>query len=104
MPDEKRQYQRYAVTCQLKGTALTPVDAFGRTRAAITQDICGEIPDISAGGLCLLTDDKVEVADALRCEIRVSSLPIGIPALVNVRWTGPSDGPYAYRLGLQFLF
>jgi hypothetical protein len=101
--DEKRQFQRYRVTGQLTGTALTPVNAAGLTRPAVNQDIRGEIPDISAGGLCLLTDDHVEVSDAVRCEIRVPSLPVAIPALMNVRWTCPNDGHYTYRLGLQFL-
>jgi hypothetical protein len=100
--DEKRLYLRYPVSCQLRGTALTAVAA-GSVQWAAPHDIRGEIPDISAGGLCLLTNDKLEVFDALRCEIRIPSMPIGIPALFNVRWSCPERGRYAYRLGLQFL-
>lgn len=103
MPEERRLHLRYRVTYELRGKALTPVDACGAALFAADQEICGEIPDISAGGLCLLTDDKVEVSDAVRCEIFVPDEPIGIPALLNVRWSGPSGGRYLYRLGLEFL-
>jgi hypothetical protein len=103
MPEERRTTRRHAVAYQLTGRALTAVTAGAGRGRPVIQEISGEIPDISAGGLSLLTDDRVEVADALRCEIRAPSLPIGVPTLLNVRWTRPDDGPYTYRLGLQFL-
>jgi hypothetical protein len=101
--DEKRRYRRYSVNCQFTGSALRPVGAAvgGVPRPAI--DISGEIPNVSAGGICLLTDDKIDVADAVRCEIAVPTFPIGIPSLLNVRWACPGDGRYTYRLGLEFL-
>ena len=103
MPDEKRRHPRHAIAFQLTGTALSPLGAGTARQFGAVHDVRGEVPNISAGGLCLLTDDKIGVSDALRCEIQIPSLPIGIPALLNVRWLCAEGGRYTYRLGLQFL-
>ena len=103
MHQEKRLYRRYSVSCHLAGRALNPIGGGGAPRPGAAQDIHGEVSNISAGGLCLLTDDTLNVSDAFRCEILAPRMPVAIPALLQVRWASRSSDGRTYRLGLQFL-
>jgi PilZ domain len=103
MRAEKRRHRRYSVTCELTGKSLKPI-AGPEAGEWSGGDIRGVIPDVSAGGLCLLTDDRAEVSDPLVCEIRGPDMPVAIPTLMQVRWFHKHGDGYAYRLGLQFLF
>jgi hypothetical protein len=103
--EEKRQYPRYPVTCELRGKALKPLDRGGERSPAIF-DLHGVITDIGAGGLGLFSDDLIEISDPFVCEIIAPQMPVGIPTLLQGRWTikgGQGQTGHTYRLGLQFL-
>jgi PilZ domain-containing protein len=102
MRQEKRLHRRYAVRCELKGKALNQI-ATGDVDLPANRDISGEVADIGAGGLCLLTNDRAEVSDPVLCEVRSPHMPVGIPTLMQVRWAVQNGTGHTYRLGLQFL-
>jgi hypothetical protein len=84
---------------ELEGVSLPAAGSESAVEAPHT--IRGHVQNISAGGLCISSPSPIEVADPFRCEIRGSTLPIGIPTILQVRWAQPeSDG---YLIGLQFL-
>jgi PilZ domain len=100
--EEKRQYQRYPVTCELRGKALMPLESDGE-RSPASFDLRGVITDIGAGGLCLFSDDLIEISDPFVCEIITPQMPVGIPTLLQSRWALKDGQGHTYRLGLQFL-
>ena len=103
MRQEKRLNRRYPVIWELKGKVLRTFEPTGDVPFQVSRDLLGAVSNISAGGLCLLTDDEPEVSSAVRCEIFVPQVPTGIPTLLQVRWVHKSDDGRTYRLGLQFL-
>ena len=82
---------------------MSPLDRGGAPSLGADQDIRGEVCNISAGGMCLLTDDSVNVSDPFRCEILAPRMPVAIPVLLQVRWASKSSNGRTHRLGLQFL-
>ncbi len=113
MRQERRLYRRYPVLWELKGRVLKALEPSGETPLPGSQDIRGAVSNISGGGVCILTHDEpeassavhgeVDVSSAVRCEIFVPHIPIGIPTLLQVRWTRKTGDGDAYQLGLQFL-
>jgi hypothetical protein len=103
MRREKRRDSRYPVTWELRGKSLRPLEPGSRVHMEATRDLHGRITDVSAGGLCLLTDADANVSGPVRCEIVVPELTVGIPTLLQVRWTERDAGSQTYRVGLQFL-
>ena len=113
MRQERRLYRRYPVIWELKGRVLRAIEPSGEFPDADSQDVHGAVSNISAGGVCVLTDDRpgessavggeVEVSGAVRCEILVPNVPIGIPTLLQVRWARKTGDGETYQLGLQFL-
>ena len=94
-----RHHPRYPFICHLKGSACTPqVPAEPPKRV-----IRGQVQDISAGGLCLLTKESMEVSYLLRGEIFFPESPAPIPTLMRVQWSQESLEEDGYRIGLQFL-
>ena len=103
MHREKRLYPRHAVTCQLSGRALNPLNRREVPPPWADQELYGEVSNMSTGGLCLLTDDSPNVSDPFRCEILAPQMPVAIPVLLQVRWASISSIGRNHRLGLQFL-
>ena len=103
MRREKRRDLRHAVTWELRGKSLRPLEAGGPSQVGTGRDIHGVITDISAGGLCLLTEDEADVSGPVRCEIVIPQFAVGIPTLVQVRWTRRDMVHQTNRVGLQFL-
>ena len=103
MREEKRLYHRYPVTCELRGKALKPLDDAGEPSLDHSRDLHGVITDIGAGGLCLFSDDMIEISDPFVCEIIAPQMPVGIPTLLQVRWAHKDGQGHTYRIGLQFL-
>jgi hypothetical protein len=100
---EKRRDPRVPVAWELRGKSLRPLDPASRAELKAGVDLRGRIADISAGGLCLLTDDDADGTGPVRCEIVVPELGVGIPTLVQVRWTHRDTVNRTNRVGLQFL-
>jgi hypothetical protein len=59
----------------------------------------GQVQNISAGGLCLLSDRSIPRAALVRCEIVVPGTPATIPTLMQVRWIQKRPN----KIGLQFV-
>ena len=102
MRGEHRLYQRYPVSCELRGKALKPLERAGE-RSAATLDLRGMITDISAGGLSIFSDDTIGLSDLFLCEVIPPNMPVGIPTLLQVRWALKDGQGHTYRVGLQFL-
>jgi len=65
--------------------------------------LLGETENIAKGGICVSSDLAVPANSLLRCELMIAGYPVGIPALLRVRWVENSTETNRYRLGLQFL-
>src|SRR5215470_7394079 len=97
---EKRRDPRAPVAVKFKGIEVSLLGtARGRRRP-----IRGEIQDISAGGLGLLSDWPVEEFGLVRGEVLLPPSLVGIPTLLQVRWRQPSGTRRRCRMGLQFVF
>lgn len=103
MRREKRRDSRYPVTWELRGKSLRPLEPASRVQVEPNRDLHGRITDVSAGGLCLLTDADANLSGPVRCEIVVPELTVGIPTLLQVRWTQRDVSNHTNRVGLQFL-
>ena len=97
---EKRRDPRHPVAFKFKGIEVSLLGtATGRRRP-----IRGEVQNISAGGLGLLSDRPVEEFRLVRGEVLLPRARVGIPTLLHVRWRQPSGTRSRYRMGLQFVF
>jgi c-di-GMP-binding flagellar brake protein YcgR len=103
MRRERRVNARYPVAWELRGKSLRAIEPGSDDQFRSSRDLHGRVADISAGGLCLLTDDEADLAGPVRGEIVVPQLSVGIPTLLQVRWTQRDPGSQTYRVGLQFL-
>ena len=103
MRREKRRDSRYPVTWELRGKSLRPIEPGSGVDLKTSRELRGVVTDVSAGGLCLLTDDEAEVSGPVRCEIVVPQFAVGIPTLMQVRWSRRDDDHQTNRMGLQFL-
>jgi PilZ domain len=66
--------------------------------------ISGRVQNVSKGGLCILTSEPMKRSDLLRCEIPAADGVIGVPTLMQVRWTKEQNLRLkSYVSGLQFL-
>src|SRR5438132_13881984 len=97
--EEKRQELRYPFSCDIKAHEL-PSYGLSKARKGLIK---GTVKDISSTGLALLTDHGVKPSTLMRCEIRISDLPVAIPVLSQVRWIQKNPGNRHYSIGLQFL-
>ena len=100
---EHRLYQRYPVTCELKGRALNPLEPARERSSTAPLDLRGVITDISAGGLSIFSEDTIGISDLFMCEVIPPGMPVGIPTLVQVQWVLKDGQGHTYRVGLQFL-
>jgi hypothetical protein len=91
------------VAWELKGRPLTAIEPTGILPPQRGLGVAGGVANVSTGGLCLLTNDRAAVAGAVRCEIFLPHIPVGIPTLLQVRWLEEDDDSQMFRLGLQFL-
>lgn len=70
-----------------------------------TRSFQGRLQNLSRGGLCILTDQRLKNMGIAVCEIVVPELPVPIPVLTNVRWSEErSNGGYGVLYGLQVLY
>lgn len=95
---ERRRFARYSLVSKLKGR-----DLLFRPSKEGQRVVQGRIRNISAGGLCLLTNRPAKESHVLRCELPLPGIPVSIPTLMQVRWTRQAPGKLRYLIGLQFL-
>jgi hypothetical protein len=95
---ERRQIPRYLFECDLSGTEL-PLLA---SEAELTV-FRGRVQNIGSGGLCFLTDRAIEVAQLIRCDLRIDSVPTAIRLVMQVRWSQSLPWEFGYAVGTSFL-
>lgn len=99
MGRERRHNPRYPIRGKLGGLVLSSLELPDARRGAIR----GGVENISAGGLCLLTDRFLAVAEPVRAELLFPEIPVAVPTLVQVRWIRKTPEGQNYLAGLQFL-
>jgi c-di-GMP-binding flagellar brake protein YcgR len=96
---ERRQNPRHPISSAFQGQELGGAGAANTPRRSIR----GKLQDISAGGLCLRTNQHVKVAQLVRASIVPADVPVGVPSLMRVCWVRRLNKAPRYRIGLQFL-
>jgi hypothetical protein len=94
---EQRGSSRVRFSSVLKVKQLPPL---GHSQAQ-KRSLEGKIQDISAGGICIIAKQRLKVAQILHCELKIPTVSISIPTLMQVRWILPRN--QQFRIGLQFL-
>lgn len=95
---EKRQGPRYPHIVDVSISALPPLGS--RSRRIPTFH--GRTRDISANGLCLVTDWPIDAGTLMRCNITLPFTRVAVPTLMQVRWSCETKGNCI--AGMQFLF
>lgn len=95
---DRRQHARYPLTRDLKIQVLPLLRSSGKKGV----EIQGRVQNIGAGGLCLTTNQSLDVYRPVLCDIPLSAVPVKIPTLMEVRWTQKNSTGDRFRIGLQF--
>jgi len=95
---ERRVHPRFAEMMEVRAQEL-PLLEVSQDRKPTSQ---GWIQDIGWGGVCFVGDKPMTVLALVRCEIVVSNTAVGIPTLMQVRWTQEISTDRC-RIGLKFL-
>lgn len=96
---QQRHGVRHLFSSAFRGRELSSLGSLQRSK----QIIRGEIQNISSGGLCLLTNQRIKESSLIRGEIILPDVPVGVPSLMQVRWVGQVAKGSRYKVGLQFL-
>lgn len=95
---ERRHSPRTAALCKLSAREVLSTGMHGQD----SQLIEGEVRDLSEGGCCVRSEKSCPEFTLLRGRISTPDLAIGIPTLMQVRWSRP-DPQQGFLLGLNFL-
>lgn len=97
---DRRQFPRFPQLLDLHVREVQPLEPGIEIRKAVV----GRVQNMSKGGLCLISSQPVAQSCLVRCEVGVSEIPVGIPTLMQVRWTRKRNlQAETYLTGLQFL-
>jgi hypothetical protein len=96
---ERRQHLRSLQTGELSASQLSPI---GSTKAR-KRIVHGQVKDISAGGICILTDQLLKESNLLQCDITFATLPAAIPALMEIQWIAEGEEEFKFAVGLRYL-
>jgi hypothetical protein len=97
---DRRQHPRFPQLFELQAREVRPL----RFGIETEKQVVGRVQNVSKGGLCLISPQPLPRSGLVRCEIGVSDVPVGIPTLMQVRWTRKQNlQADAYVTGLQFL-
>lgn len=96
---DRRRYPRYPFTCVVRARELS-VLGLSRQKKGVVR---GWIQNVSKGGLCILTNQALDAANLVRCEISLFKIPVAIPVVLRVRWVDKNPEGRGYRIGAQFL-
>jgi hypothetical protein len=95
---QRRIFARFPVTMELRASLLMRVSLANEAEF----HLLGETTDIARGGVCVVSDRTIPTNSVLRCEMVIPGSSIGVPTLMQVRWTEALDDR-RFRIGLQFL-
>ncbi len=96
---ERRQDLRFAQPGDLSASQLS---SLGPTMAH-KKTVRGQIKDVSAGGICMLTDQLLTESNLFQCDITFTKLSAAIPALMEIQWIAKGDEEFKYAVGLRYL-
>ena len=97
---ERRVYPRFPLILDIRMREL--VQLFSQYQPQRT--VLGRLQNLSRGGLCISTEECLDGASMIVCEIVVPELPVPIPVITNVRWSEQRvNGAHGQFYGLQFL-
>ncbi len=96
---ERRQDRRFVQFGELGARQLSPL---GTTKAH-ERIVRGRVKNVSAGGICMLTDQLVNESVLLQCDITFANFPVATPALMEIQWIAEGDEEFKYAVGLRYL-
>src|SRR5215471_8545348 len=96
---ERRRDPRYVLVSEFRGKKLFSFEVPKQRRGTIN----GKIQNLSAGGLCLLSDQPIKAFHLVRGELVLPDVPVGIPTLMQARWVHRATKGPRYRIGMQFV-
>ncbi len=97
---DRRRQPRFPQSLEVLVRLLPPV-ASNQTSAPPLQ---GRLQNVNAGGIGLLTEQRLPVGAVVRCDLVVTEDLVPLPILMLVRWGKERCGnPESYISGLQFL-
>lgn len=96
---ERRRAFRRDFSGEFRGRRLSPTGVID-TAAEMFR---AQIHNVSEGGICLGVDHRLTRFDLIRGEVILPKVAVGIPSLLQVRWTKEMSKGLQYRVGLQFL-
>jgi c-di-GMP-binding flagellar brake protein YcgR len=73
------------------------------SRQTIYDKAKGKVLNVSAGGVCLLTDEALKVGQVLKMALPLPSVEATTPTLAEVRWVQKQNKKGIYQAGLRFL-
>jgi len=73
----------------------------GQTLRSISGQ--GQLHNVSEGGVCLVTDERLAPKQLLAITLPLAPPEISIPTLAYVQWTRPMRGTGRYAAGLSFV-
>ncbi|HTP42644.1 MAG TPA: PilZ domain-containing protein [Nitrospiria bacterium] len=77
------------------------VPSRGQTLRTISGQ--GQLHNVSEGGICLLTDERLAPKQLLSIALPLSQPEVSVPTLAYVQWTRPMRGTGRYAAGLSFV-
>jgi len=63
----------------------------------------GQLHNVSEGGVCLVTTERLAPKQLLAIQLPLSQPEISVPTLAYVQWTRPMRGTGRYAAGLSFV-
>jgi hypothetical protein len=63
----------------------------------------GQLHNVSEGGFCLVTDERLAPKQLLAIALPLTPPEISVPTLAYVQWTRPMRGTGRYAAGLSFV-
>ena len=95
--EEKRAYPRFLRKLKVSYTLLSSMDAtpfeFGETISR----------DISQSGICLLTNEQVQVPILIQMNVQIPTRKYGIIVLGKTAWCNFDTSCNKYRVGVKFV-
>ena len=97
---ERRKCPRFPHVLEMQARELPQLGDDKRAGA-----LRGRVQNLSRGGVCVLSNRRLERHSLVVCEIALPDLPLLIPTVMQVRWDQKREVEGEnYLVGLQFLF
>ena len=90
-----RKYPRVKESCQVKYQVVKDAPTERPEQGGIAVNISG-------GGMCLSSDEAIELGSMMTLEMTLSHLPTPVMALGRVVWCEPSAEPGKFDVGVEF--